>query len=287
MAEPETAAPVVEGAAVAPKADKRSRVSAENRCPAFDIEQSLKVAEVIKHQGGNNCTPDQLGGFLDYKNTAGGGFAQRVSAAKQFGFIETVQNRYKITARAEQAMSPVYTGDRERSFRDAFLAVPAYKRIYEVHRGQSLPQGLGMQNYFVQNFGIAAGDRAGIAVRVMLQSADQAGFFRAKGGVRTHLIEPVIAEGDVPVDQGGGGGGTGGSGSGNGNAGGTTGKGHATGGGLKVPVNVHPALTGLLTLLPEATGKPWTGRDSFDTAWKSTLNVLYPATDGADEGGES
>jgi hypothetical protein len=38
---------------------------------------------------------------------------------------------------------------------------------------------------------------------------------------------------------------------------------------------LHPALQGLLTLIPAKPGG-WSGRAAFDGAWKSTLDVLYP-----------
>ncbi len=192
----------------------RSRVTAENRYPVYDLDESAEVANAVKNRGGNLCSPDQLGGYLNYKSTAGGAFAQRVAAAKAFGFIETNQGKYRVTARGEKVLAPIYQFDRERAYRDAFLSVPLYRRVYEAHKGKSLPQGLGMQNYLLQTFDIPL-RVVGTAVRVLMASAKQAGFFNATNGQQTHLIEPNFSDGPgdekpplIPNDRTGGGGGS-------------------------------------------------------------------------------
>lgn len=239
----------IEKPAASPAAKKApTRVTAENRYPVYDLTESLAVADAVKNRGGNLCSPDQLGGFLDYKSTAGGAFAQRVAAAKAFGFIETNQGKYRVTARGEKALAPVYPMDREQAFRDAFLAVPLYLRVFESHRGRSLPQGLGLQNYLKQTFGIPP-RVVPTAVKVLMNSAQQAGFFNATSGQQTHLIDPIVGEvtginqnPPPPPLTGGSGGGTAGDGGG----------GTGSGGGLQVGLPSHgKLLDGLWEELPE------------------------------------
>src|SRR5438445_13650614 len=90
-----------EATASTPTRPKANRVSGESRYPKYDLNSCLALAEKVKNGGGNDCTVEQLGGLLGYKNTSGGGFATRVANAKMFGLIETVQGRYRITPRAE------------------------------------------------------------------------------------------------------------------------------------------------------------------------------------------
>jgi hypothetical protein len=244
----------------------------------------VELAAAVHGPGGNVCTPEQLGGHLHYKNTNGGGFVARVAAAKQFGLIETAQNRYRITDRAQRILFPVRDADRRQGLLDAFLAVPVYRKTYEAHRGKTLPPEFGLRNYMRTEFGVPA-DRAALAVSVLLASAETAGFFETTGQ-RTQLIEPRIDGGTPRTDQpppagddsmerrnSGGGGTSGGGGSG--------------GGGPAI----QPALAGLLTLIPAQVGA-WSGRDAFDSAWKSTMDVLYPKPSAqtqavTNEGGES
>jgi len=244
---------------------KPTRVSSENRYPNYDLMSCVALAQKVKDEGGNRCTVEQLGALLGYRNTRGGGFATRVANAKQFGLIETVQGRYKTTPRAETILYPATPEERQEALVEAFLNVPLYRRIYEIHKGIRLPESLGMQNLLHREFLISAGERAVLAERVMMDSADQAGFFEATAGKRTHLTIPIISLSpsvtsvdteDAPrsEDARSGGG----------------------GGGANLPPGVHPALVGLLTLLPSKPGA-WAGRTGFDEAWKGTLDVLYPS----------
>lgn len=209
-------------------AKPRVRASGENRYPTYDLNACIALAKKVKDEGGNDCTPEQLGALLGYKNTNGGGFATRVSNAKLFGLVETVQGRYRITQRAETILYPTSESERQKMQVDAFLSVPMYKRVYEMHKGQRLPEALGMQNLLHRQFGIPTGDRLVNALRVLMESADQAGFFRSTQGRRTNLVLPIITqpapqtgEGTVAEQRDGGAGGAGGGGAGGtGNGGG-------------------------------------------------------------------
>jgi hypothetical protein len=244
---------------------KATRVSGDSRYPKYDLDSCIVMADKIKNGGGNDCTVEQLGGLLGYTNTSGGGFATRVANAKMFGLIETVGGRYRITQRAETILYPATPEEGRRARAEAFLSVPLYSRIYEMHKGQRLPEALGLQNLLHRSFQIPAGEAVATAQKVMLDSADQAGFFTATKGQRTNLIMPIGGAGPAPKppeeertenrNLGGGGGFSGGSG----------------GGGPRI----HPALAGLLTLIPSEPG-PWSGRTAFDEAWKSAMEVLYP-----------
>ncbi len=244
---------------------KAARVSGDSRYPRYDLESCVVMADKIKNGGGNDCTVEQLGGLLGYTNTSGGGFATRVANAKMFGLIETVSGRYRITPRAETILYPSTQEEGRRARAEAFLSVPLYNRIYEMHKGQRLPEALGLQNLLHRSFQIPAGEAVVTAQKVMLDSADQAGFFTATKGQRTNLIMPIAGAGPAPrlTEE---------ERSDNKNFGGGGGFGGGVGGGGP---RIHPALAGLLTLIPSEPG-PWSGRNAFDEAWKSAMEVLYP-----------
>jgi hypothetical protein len=211
-------------AAVVPK--PKPRAAGDNRYPLYDLNACIALAKKVKDEGGNDCTPEQLGALLGYKNTNGGGFATRVSNAKMFGLIETVQGRYRITQRAETVLYSITDTERQQMLVEAFFAVPIYKRVYEMHKGTRLPEALGMQNLLHRQFGIPTGDRLVQALRVLMDSAEQAGFFRSTQGRRTNLVLPIIAPSAAPTDEatitdmGTRNGGTSGGSGGNGGAGG-------------------------------------------------------------------
>ncbi len=275
----------------APTKQAKPRVSGDSRYPSFDLNSSLILARAVKEKGGNACTPEQLGGYMGVKNARGGSFVGRVASARMFGLIQTVQGRYQTTERAEAIMYPVTNQTRDQALRDAFLGVPLFRQVYERHRGQRLPEGLGMRNLLHIQYEIPSGDRVVTACRVMMDSAETAGFFQAHNGARTHLVDPITGapayatpRPTVPTT------GEPGTGSGGG-GGGDEGGGDDTDGG-RVPhdighdaglQNLDLALRGLLRLVPPR-GDPWPDKKRWSTIWASTLDLLYPENGRKKEG---
>jgi hypothetical protein len=234
----------------------QTRPTADKRYPKYDLITCVALADKVKNQGGNDCSVDQLGAYLGYTNTKGGGFATKVANARMFGLIETVQGRYRITPRAETILYPSSEAEREQALSEAFLAVPMYNRIYEMHRGQRLPEALGMRNVLHREFQVPMGDQSTLAMRVMMDSAEQAGMFKATQGQRTKLILPAVGGASAPSGQRtgiplGSGGGSGGQGDGTAGAGGGggLGAGQRTSG-----VGRGALIDGVLEALPSSEG---------------------------------
>jgi hypothetical protein len=231
--------------------------------PYFDLENSLDVARKIHENAGGSCTPDQLAVYLKYKSTTSGTFQTRLSAAKQFGFVRQDGTTISVTDRAMQIISPVMPEDAIRARADAFMEVGLFARVYEKYFGTTIPPKVGMKNLLLTTFGVSI-DRVDPAVRVLFDSATQAGFFpqndqsrlvrpTAKPGQgNAQAEEPQAREPAVPKAGGGGGGGDG-------------------------PTGVHPAIVGLLRELP-AAGSPWPkkSKDRFVKAFLASLEFVYP-----------
>lgn len=146
---------------------------------------------------------------------------------------------------------------------EAFLSVALFAKVFEKYKGSTIPPKVGMRNLLSQEYGLAP-DRLDPAVRVLFESAEQAGFFPS--GDQTRLIRPTTrSAGQVqnppepsqyreppenPVR--GGGGGDGG------------------------PPGVHTAIVGLLRELPPP-GSAWPKRskDRFIKAFLATLDFVY------------
>jgi hypothetical protein len=77
---------------------------------------------------------------------------------------------------------------------DAFLTIPLFKRTYEEFRGKELPPEFGMKNALRNQFGVVP-NRVDLAYRVLMESAEQAGFFETRMGAKTHLILPAFRPG--------------------------------------------------------------------------------------------
>jgi hypothetical protein len=231
----------------------------------YDLEASLAVAKAVKEQGGNACTVEQLAAYLGYKNTRGGGFVSRVAAAKAFGLIRTVQGRYEASPRAEAIMYPVTNDTRQQEIRDAFLGIPLYRQVYDRYRGVQLPEEPGMRNLLQTQYRIPAGGRAGLAYRVLMDSAETAGFFAANQGRRTHLIDPGLgARPAVPRTSEGGALPT------------PPGAVDVAAGTEPKPRGRYPKLIeGALELLPDEAGWDETSMDEWFEFFKSAVRMTY------------
>jgi hypothetical protein len=240
----------------------RPRRAPDQQFLIYDLTASLVVAKTIRESGGDSWSPEQLGAALDYKNTKGGGFVARIFAARAFGLIETVQGRYRITPRAEAILYEVTPQARAQALRDAFMEVALFRSIFDRFKGTQLPVELGMNNLLRTQYQVPT-DRVSTAYRVLMDSADTAGFFPK--GRRTQLVEPIIGAPSIPAPEdgavpersegpkprsGGGGG----------------------GGGIQPP-NIHPSLWGLIQQLPAPPHFP--RRKEWEGAWKAVLDYVY------------
>ena len=246
--------------------------------PYFDLATSLAVAQIIQQQGGGTSSPEQLAHWLGYKSTSSGTFMTRILAAnKHFGLIDSSGNKFSITERAKKILSPVMPEDAINAKVETFLSVPLFAKIYEQFRGTTLPPEVGLKNLLENTYKVLP-DRVAVAVRVFLNSAEQAGFFSTSGD-RSKLIKPTVTHVSIPSSPQiphqvisvqtkndeviqekrkvvGGDGGSGG---------------------------VDTAIIGLLRKLP-AQDETWTKAEQvrFLTAFTHTIEFLYPTNDEGD-----
>ena len=158
--------------------------------PYYDITQSIAVAKTVHFDAGGSCTREQLATLLKYSGTNNGGFLTRVSAAKAFGLIELVGDEVRITARAQKILTPVMPSDAERAKVEAFLGVEFFETFYQRFKSQSLPLEAGLKNLLGTTYNVVPG-RVVAALRVLMDSADQAGFFKVAGN-RSKMVMPLI-----------------------------------------------------------------------------------------------
>lgn len=169
---------------------KRTRGTSGTAHPYFDLESSIKVAEVIRNRGGDTAQPDQLALWLDYKSTKSGTYVTRVNSARHFGLISISGSTISITERARRILAPVMPDDVVSAKAEAFLDVQLFGLVYEQFFGGTLPPESGLKNLFESKYKILP-DRIPQAVRVFLNSADQAGFLSKVGDVY-RLVKPAV-----------------------------------------------------------------------------------------------
>ena len=236
--------------------------------PYFDLAASIAVAEAIHKTGGGTCRGEQLAPWLGYKSTSSGTYLTRVAAAsKHFGLIEQRGDRFGVTERAKSILSPVMPSDGIEAMAEAFLSVSLFSKVYEQYKGRELPPAVGLRNLFENAYKLLT-DRVPQAVRVFLNSAEQAGFFSTTGD-RTRLVRPHNGgansfEKTEPPD-----------------APAPPEKSKPVGGSAgDAPNGVDTAIIGLLRKLPAPT-ENWSIRErqKFLDAFKTTIEFIYPASD--------
>jgi hypothetical protein len=245
-----------------PSGDKETRDQSTIIFPYGDLDDAVSVARGIMSCGGVPVDADQLAPALNQTPTSGA-FRLKVSTARIFGVIETVQGKYQLTeigfAVADQDPA------RQRSARvDAFLRVPLYRRVYEEFRNRQLPPRPAALEHAFAGFGVAPKQKER-ARQAFDRSAQQAGFFDQGG--RDRLIRPPVAGGaELPEAAG------------NGVARGDSlsphqsrGNGSGTGGGGR-----HPFIEGLLERLPQPD-TVWSieGRAAWLEAAASVFKLIY------------
>ena len=248
--------------------------------PYYDLAQSIAVAKDMHEKAGGQCDRAQLAALLGYSGVANGAFLTRVSAAKMFGLIEeTDDQKLRVSARARSIIAPISAEQAASAKVEAFLAVDLFKKIYDQYHGTTLPEQVGLKNLLETEYKVVA-DRIPATVRIMLSSADQAGFFKAGGRGRMVMplsgaaaansatanapVAPPVQQSPAPPRPGGNGG-DGGDG-GNGSDG---------------TEQIDPAIVGLLRKLPTAgTALTTKRRKQLIDAFTAVVGFIYPDADG-------
>jgi hypothetical protein len=257
-----------------PKKEKQQRVRSTIDFPYTAMDSAITLAKAV-HALGSECDWAQLGARLDMA-ADGGGFRQRLQAAKMFGVITYSSGTVTLTQLGAQINDPDQLAAAKVQ---SFLNVALYKAIYDEYRTTTLPGAEGLENRMVA---LGVPEKQKVKARQAFQrSATDAGFF-AYG--QNRLVQPTVRTlkpaATPPADAGSGDEGKE-KNTGNGNYGGGAGG----GGGEKR----HPFIEGLLeTLPPAAIGaakSEWSlrGRQDWLQTAAGVFNLIYKIADN-DEG---
>lgn len=254
-----------------PKAGK-PRAKSGVSFPYWDLNSAVEVAKVMHDRAGGVCDNTQLAPLLGYSGVSNGSYRTRVSSAKMFGLIEdTEDRRLRVSARGRAIVAPVNSTDERNARVAAFLSVELFKRVFDEYNGATLPENVGLRN-LLQQYQVVP-DRIAPTVRILLDSAEQAGLFEVAGN-RTRMVMPVGGvtpapstqpppppPADVPPPRTQFGGGSGGGGGNDG-------------------TDIDPAILGLLKRLPPG-GTPMSHkrRTALIAAFTNVVGFIYPDAD--------
>jgi hypothetical protein len=242
--------------------------------PYYDLDKSVAVAKVMHEKAGGACDRAQLAALLQYSGVKNGGFLSRVAAVKMFGFVGEENGKLSITKRGLAAVAPISDGDADRARYEAFLAIELFKKVFDKFNGQTLPAEAGLTNLLLNEYKVV-NDRVAPTLKIMLDSAESAGLFKATGN-RTRMVAPIFAAStnlesaaqsesesrstnDLSAIQKAPLGGRGNGGE---------------------PPDIHPAILGLLRELPPAgTTISDKKRASLIAAFTGLIGYIYPEKD--------
>lgn len=219
-------------------ADSQKRERSTIQFPYNDLNDAVTIAKAIHENAGGSCTLDQLAAYIN-QSMKSGAFRLRVSAARNFGLTVNERGEVRLTELGRKIVDPTKEANARAA---AFMQVPLYERVYENHRGYTLPPAAALEK-FMRGVGVSS-KQTDKARQVFMRSAKQAGFF-AHGedrlvrpsvgrGPGTKPIEEIKPAPDAKPNGGNGGGDDGGS----------------------FPPDIDPIIAGLLERLPKP-GSVW------------------------------
>ncbi len=231
------------------------------RFPYYDLEVAVDLVRRIFDERGGRVTQDGLAEMLGTSKQRSA-FQVKVTAAQLFGVLKRDADGLVVTDLALRIVRPRSPSDETLATAEAFLSVPLFDAVQKQYAGRPLPPDEGLRNALEVEFGVAR-KRVSDAFGTLARSAEQAGLLYRSGG-NTYLSrgtgapEPPRPE-EPPVKDA---------------------QQETTGPKLPPAGGAHPALSGLLQVLP-ANDAPWSAqeRDRWLEAFAATVRVLYPAED--------
>lgn len=167
-------------------AKRSSHDRSDIKFPYTHLEDALAIAQAIREGGGIPLSRDQIAGILNVMPSSGG-FALKISAARTFHLVESIDGKFKLSDLGERVLSSDESEARK-ARQEAFLTIELYQKTFDQYRNRSLPpRPHGLENAFV-SFGVPPKqkDKARLAFE---RSAQFAGFFHAG---KDRLVEPII-----------------------------------------------------------------------------------------------
>ena len=173
--------------------DKRERSSIE--FPYMGLDEAIELAQAIHQTTGSGlCQTDQLAAALNL-SMASSGFRVRLSTAKMFGVIDSERGSaaVRLTNLGHRIVDPA----QQRAAKvQAFLSVPLYARLVELHRGKTLPPPAALERVMAE-IGVAK-KQTDRARQTFDRSAQTAGFFEFG---RDKLVAPAVGAQQVTKEE--------------------------------------------------------------------------------------
>lgn len=247
--------------------EKRREVSRFSY-PYYDLETALELVKVLYNQAGGKASFAQLASYLGHKDESSGAFIAKIFGTKLYGLVQIASQNVSITPWGERLASLQPGTQRDLRLAEAFLNVPLFREVYKRFQNSTLPSTReGLLNVLQSTFGVPQ-KRAPVALKVLLASAEQAGFKRADPNRLIHPVPAGLTEAGALVES-------------EAEAGKMIGVPTAKVSQEETALGrIHPAVMGFLQALPPE-GQQWseTQRERWIDAFTAMIKALYPSED--------
>lgn len=134
---------------------KRKRTNKPRRTfPIYSLEESIKVPKIIREcNGGKPWNPEDVANALEMRSKTND-FYYLTAASRDYGFTEGTRDTEKISLLAI-GKSIVYARsieDEINGYKQAFLNIPLFKKVYEHYDRRPLPKFEYLRNTLVTEF---------------------------------------------------------------------------------------------------------------------------------------
>jgi hypothetical protein len=251
-------------------AGRKRREVSRYSYPYYDLDTALELVKILYNQAGGKASFAQLASYLGHKDESSGAFIAKIFGAKLFGIVHIATQNVSITPLGERLASLQPGSQRDLRLAEAFLNVPLFREVYKRFQNSTLPSTReGLLNVLQDNFGVPS-VRAPVALKILLASAEQAGFKRADPNRLIHPVPTGLMEKEISLEA-------------------KTEKGEPAGGSIPSTrisqtgttlSGIHPAISGFLQELPSEE-QPWTEnqRQRWLDAFTAMIKAIYPSED--------
>lgn len=160
--------------------DKKLQDGRKNReksvlYPAISITECLDFIHKIDELGGKSVSYDSILSMMNLKSKTTRTFQIRISAAKQFGLLQTKRGNAKLTDLAQRILYPNEGKEEsERLKLEAFCNPPLYAKLIERFKDKALPEPTQLGNILMNEYHIIKQVKD-VAANCFIESANSLG----------------------------------------------------------------------------------------------------------------
>lgn len=175
---------------------KRKKYRTGVHFPMFNLEEGIRIAEIVLKDGGGQMNKETLADSLHFSSKSSG-FNLRISSAKHFCLIKEKEGIIENTELAKKIISPILDEERTNGFLESFFSFDIFKKLSERYKNKYLPKKEILANILEREYGLSPASKE-LAVEVYISSGKTAGIIIEKDeGLFCNFEELEIEEKEV------------------------------------------------------------------------------------------